>query len=513
LVLIAILLSSCTGFTRRYDHATLTPGAASTPSAASATLNPVDAPASKLFSYPWEDVTPYLESLQPSQRTVLSELTGAPQYRIQVSIDQDLMDVTGQQEVLLTNNENTALDRIVFRVFPELFGATVKISAVQVNGTPTPMGQSTRPSILTIPLPEPLQPGESCVISLGYQYTMPKDGSSNYNIFASSDGLLTLAHFYPMLAVYDQDGWHEEIPSMQGDVTYSDASFYLVRVIAPANTTIVASGRETSRSKSGNQQTVEFAIAPARDFFLGAGIDLVPKVTWVDDVKITSYAPKSLQTGNITALDSGGKSIQTIASLVYPYPYSDFKVISTHTSAAGVEYPGLTTINEDFYNPEAEFGGLPSEVMLQSVIVHEAALQWFYNLVGHDQVNLPWLDESLAQYITYRVFERWYGNQGAEGYLASFHQRWERADKQPIPVGMPVADYSETEYSAIVYGRGAIFFVELAKQIGLKNMDQFLREYTRDLRWKNATNEDLQGALENSCSCDLDKQFKEWIYP
>jgi aminopeptidase N len=32
------------------------------------------------------------------------------------------------------------------------------------------------------------------------------------------------------------------------------------------------------------------------------------------------------------------------------------------------------------------------------VIVHETAHQWWYSMVGNDQILEPWLDESLADY-------------------------------------------------------------------------------------------------------------------
>jgi hypothetical protein len=465
-------------------------------------MDEVDAVESKIFSTPWEDLQPYLPGLRPAQHKVLSTLDGAPQYRLAITVDETLKQISGQEEVLFTNNETIPLDQVVFRIYPELFGTTVEMTNLRVDGNPADVGKSEHPSILIIPLKTILEPGSSVVVSMSFEYTMPEDGSSNYNIFASDQGLLTLAHFYPMLAVYDAKGWHTEIPSMQGDVTYTDAALYLVRVTAPVKGKVVTSGIQTAVKKSGRTQEVDFAAGPARDFFLSVGNDLTEQVTWWDDVKITSYAPEKLQTGN-----------KTISSIVFPYPYTEFKIIATNTSAAGVEYPGLTTITQGFYDPEAEYGGLPSEVMLESVITHEAAHQWYYNLVGNDQVNNPWLDESLAQYITYRTFDRRYGKQGGDGYLASFYQRWDRVDRKEIPIGLPVSAYSETEYSAIVYGRGAIFFAELEKQLGQDEIDRFLQQYTKENQWQNATTGDLQLELETTCDCDLDSMFAEWILP
>lgn len=476
-------------------------------------LPTIIAPPSRLFPIDWEDITPYKANLRASEQSTLLQMAGAPQYRIHLKIDETLQKIVGEQEVLYTNQESIPLDRLIFRIYPALFGSTVEITDTQINGEDVPVSITGLSSVLAIPLKSPLEPGNAVVVSLHFAYSMPADAASNYNIFSSSDGLLTLAHFYPMLAVYDNLGWHTEIPETRGDVTYTDAGFYLVRVDAPAELTLVASGSQITQSKKGKTQSTEFTAAPARDFFLCAGKDLVQMTSSLDGVKINSYAPARLKTGNQNALDSASSAIQTLSELVRPYPYSEFDVIATHTNAAGVEYPGLTVINQDFYDPDAEFGGLPSNVMLRSVITHEAAHQWFYNLVGNDQVNEPWLDESLSQYLTYRVFSNLYGKQGEQGYLASFYDRWDRVDREKIPVGLPVSAYNDDAYSGIIYGRGAIFFVELEKQIGTAVLDQFLHDYSARYKWKIGTTKEIQQDLEDSCSCQLDSIFKEWILP
>ncbi len=58
-------------------------------------------------------------------------------------------------------------------------------------------------------------------------------------------------------------------------------------------------------------------------------------------------------------------------------------------------------------------------------VVHEAAHEWFYSLVGNDQVKDPWLDESLAQYATLRYYAEQYGEAGASGIRESFYGRWD----------------------------------------------------------------------------------------
>jgi len=174
----------------------------------------------------------------------------------------------------------------------------------------------------------------------------------------------------------------------------------------------------------------------------------------------------------------------------------------------GVEYPGIISLNLAFYDPQDDT--FP-QGWFESVVTHEVAHQWVYGTVGNDQLDDPWLDESLAQYLTLRYFADRYGPQGADGYRQAMVERWERVERAPIPIGLPVRDYTPLEYGAIVYGRGGLFFEALAEALGQPAMDEFLQEYYRTQRWGIATPESLQALAEAHCGCDLEALFREWV--
>ena len=64
---------------------------------------------------------------------------------------------------------------------------------------------------------------------MDFAVTVPQSVELNYGVLAYFEDVLTLAHAYPMIAVYDDEGWNAEIPPQSGDVTYADASFFLVK--------------------------------------------------------------------------------------------------------------------------------------------------------------------------------------------------------------------------------------------------------------------------------------------
>jgi aminopeptidase N len=155
----------------------------------------------------------------------------------------------------------------------------------------------------------------------------------------------------------------------------------------------------------------------------------------------------------------------------------------------------------------------PEHTYLEGTVAHEVGHQWFYNLVGSDQLDHPWLDESLTQFVTLQYFEDEYGFEGYQGFRESFTSRWQNVDNQPIPIGLPVAGYSGKEYSAIIYGRGPLFFEALKGRMGAEAFDAFLRDYTETYSWDIATPEGLKSLAETHCGCDLTELFDEWVFP
>jgi aminopeptidase N len=85
-------------------------------------------------------------------------------------------------------------------------------------------------------------------------------------------------------------------------------------------------------------------------------------------------------------------------------------------------------------------------------------------------------------------------------------------NNEKIPIGLPVAKYSDREYGAIVYGRGPLFFVALRDEMGTEAFDGFMKDYTTTLSWKISTPETLQSIAEKHCNCDLQSLFDDWVY-
>ena len=480
---------------------------------ADAPLIPNPYPLAPIFDIAWDDRAIYARGLVAP---AAEDVPGAPVYHIDITIADDLRTVTGRQTVFYTNMEDAPLSEIVFHLHPNLLDSAIEVSDLTVDGAPAPTTISrAKRSILTVALPAPLPPGAMTTLDMHFVTEVATDIGRNYGVLAIYDGILALAHFYPMLSVYDATGWNTAEADVQGDLTYSDAGYYLVRVAAPAGVTVVASGvaveEEALSQEEGEQRTTVYAVGPARDFYLAAGDFAVVSGT-AGATTINSYAPAELRDGAALALDVAAAAIGINEARLSPFPYTELDIVTTPTAALGIEYPGLIVGTLRMYDITAtNQAGVGYDDILESTTAHEVMHQWFYNLIGNDQLDEPWLDESMAGYQTYRYYADRYDQAAGDAYFGNFAGRWESVDRAEIPIGLPVRAYQGPEYGAIVYGRGPFFLRALEEQMGRETFDAFLRDYAAAFRWGISTTADFQTLAEARCGCDLEPLFAAWV--
>jgi len=424
---------------------------------------------------PWEDRSIFQSGLVQSEQSVLDELDGASVYHIEFEIPEDIYHIKGTEEVRYTNTETTDLNEVQFRLFPNILGGEMTISNVMVNAQPITPQYELENSLMVVPLSASLEPGQSIILQMDFAVTVPRSVELNYGVLAYFEDVLALAHAYPMICVYDDEGWNAEIPPQDGDVTYVDASFYIVRVTAPKGLTLVTSGQRIGHDEAGQSQTLVAASGPARDFYLAASPHYQELSQTLGEVTIRSYARRQDREGAQMALEVASNAIEDFSARYAPYPYTELDIVATPTLALGIEYPGIIAITSRIYDVGSSVPGSPAATYMEATVAHEVGHQWFYSLVGDDQLDDPWLDESLTQFVTLQYYADEYGVRGGRGFRASLEERWARVDNAKIPIGLPVAGYEGT-YGAIVYGRGPMFFVALSEDKGTEELDKFIKE-------------------------------------
>jgi hypothetical protein len=363
---------------------------------------------------------------------------------------------------------------------------------------------------LKIALAQPLKPGQSITVAMTYTGTVPaSEIKLGYDQFGLHHNVLTLPNFYPQIPAYDDHGWHITPGPGYGDTVFSDTALYQVNITAPAEEVVAASGVCSSAKDSPPAQgfqTLHCVSGPMRDFMIAMSPDFDVKSDVVDGVKINSYSQKADDKGGAQALQAAVEAVKSYDRRFGPYPFNELDVVATPTTAGGIEYPGLVTIADRLYQD----GGS----MLDLVVAHEAAHQWWYSLVGDDQVNDPWLDEALAEFSSALFFRDRYGDFGMNALVKYWQMTYDQVKGKPDDkrADLPVSAYSENQYGEIVYNKAPLFYYALYEALGDEKFDQFLQEYFRTYRYGVAYPQDLFTIAAKYAGQDtVDALKKEWI--
>ena len=452
----------------------------------------------------------YRANLIASQQLILDTFQNATRYEIELNIDESLTSFIGSEKAYYTNNEDGPLDKVFLSLVPNSGGDYLQVGNIQVNDSQIKGALTNSNSALEIELEDPLFPGDAIQISLDFSGKVPEQMGGNYGLYIYQDGILALDSFIPIIPVYEEGSWKVQDPPQNADLIYTDAAFFNVRVEAPKSLVLVASGSEIDRQIIKDRQFITFAGGPQRDFYLAASSRFDQIGRKEGEVKISSYYPKEFKQSGELVLEVTGNALRVFSERYGLYPYTEYDLVSTPMQAGGMEYSGAAAMALGLYGSGITASGSPNSDFLEFATAHEAAHQWFFNQVMNDQIEEPWLDEGLAQYLTYVYYLDTYGTKAADQIRAIFERYWARAGKQPIPIGMSADDYDEVEYAAIIYGRAPLFILELERRMGEEVFSRFLADYVNKYRWKTVNSQQFQTLAQETCGCELTDLFNEW---
>ena len=466
---------------------------------ASPDLAPTAGPVQPLGTYAQADVL--ASALIPSERTVLEELTSAPRYLLDVVVDFESLTIDGTADILFTNNEIDALDAIYLRLYPNAdhyAEGETRIEAVNVAGVAVDYAfEDSESTILRVPLPATLDPGDQTELQIAFDVVIPRRADR----FGYDDGVMSLGHWYPMLAVYDDEGWNLDPYVALGDAFYSDVANYTVKLTVPEDVLVAATGLEAERQpqRAGRVTTVHLSGA-TRDFALALSRDYETVSTQVGDTTVTSYYLPGHFGGGQQALQVAADALEVFNARFGRYPYTELDIAETafrvFGSPGGMEFPGIVFIGSDFYQPDGLFG---SE--LDVVVAHEVAHQWWYGVVGNNQVDEPWLDEAFATFASLVYFEDKRDVLSAETALwTQAVLPYQLAQMMDVdgPLQSSLLDYEGDliTYDAIIYSKGALFLVRLREILGDDLFFDLLQRHYQTYKFRLLNPGDFRRSIE-----------------
>lgn len=516
LAIVIVLLSGCGSLfpapTPPHSNLPVTtrPAAAGTPTRSVTIARPLEPPTVAATISP--TLEPFSAALLPEFRNDLALVHSPTIYHISLTLDAALQNLAGQETVTFTNRTNGPLSDVFFRLFPNYTnggaGNEETISRVSVNGAQATPSLESANTALRVPLAVSLPPNGAAEFNFDFNVSIPVSNTTHYADFTDSEGIITLPSVYPMIPAYDEKGWHTELPPPYGDLVYADASVYDVTFTAPATMTVIASGSTIGETSNGSEKTWHFVGGPMRDFDFNVSSDLKISTAQVGQVTVNSYYLPKDESGGKNVLKWATRALEVYNDRIGLYPFQELDVVETPTTAGGIEYPGCVVISSELYRDPKQSN------FFEFAVVHEVAHQWWYAQVGDDQVNNPWMDESLAQYTSLIYYQDAYGQDVGNRILDSVFQgpyNDIKKNNQDKPAGLPVLDYSEKQYSDIVYGKGPLFFDAVRTQVGDETFFKFLQSYYQRYKYQIAKPEDMLATMEQVSGQNLDAIYRQWI--
>ena len=183
-----------------------------------------------------------------------------------LTINKDAL-ITGAEQVRFTNHTTVALDKIVFRLYPNMqaLGGSMSVSNITLNGKP--IKPALTQTIMSVPLDTPLVPGAAAEMTMDFKVTMRAEYDSSYGRFGYKHGIVSAANWYPTLSVYDlgKGWWQDEAPA-EGDPGYSESGLYDVHLTVPPQFVAAMSGTTVETlSNTDGTTTYHDVTGPMRD--------------------------------------------------------------------------------------------------------------------------------------------------------------------------------------------------------------------------------------------------------
>ncbi|GGE14805.1 peptidase [Marinithermofilum abyssi] len=436
---------------------------------------------------------------------------GRPYYRIKAKYDDRKGTVHGHLSVELPKQRTEPVRELYFRLYPNAFKkwkwgeaskpkepGYLKVGKVKVNDVPA--HHTVKETVMKVGLSTPSLPGQPLKVDMEYELKIPK-GGSRLNTFGHT---AFLAQWYPMLAVKDRDGWHTEPYTATGDPFYSQMANFEVTFEVPEGYQLITTADDRAVPAKG---PITLRQAHVRDFAAVITKDYEVVEGKAGSTQVNLWYLKGME-GIAQELHAAAVSgMQFYGKHFGPYPYKEVDVVLGETGygIAGMEYPGLVTSVDKIPTRKGEQPAV-------SVVVHELAHQWWYGVVGNNQVKEPWLDEGLTTFSELLYMHDKMKEDERDLLLRAAQRTDEIHQEQGVTSVEPLYKYSDPIYGLMVYIRPAAMLWNLSEKIGKDKVLDILSTYYKRYQFKTATTADFIKVANEVSGKNLRPFFDKWLY-
>ncbi|XFA98702.1 M1 family aminopeptidase [Candidatus Izemoplasma sp. B36] len=370
-------------------------------------------------------------------------------YYLDITLDDDLDKLTIEGSIVYINDK-IDFDEIYLTLFSNAYNRDsetednvvfeyLKINDIDYNIEFSGVDNTS----IHIDLEETLKEGKNHLIEFKYDvkyWDLGRFGKLD------DDYYITM-FFYPYVSVYDEFGWNIEPYTFKGESYYNEIGDYYVKLNIPDDYLVACSGEVIKEEiLEDGTKDIYYTLENGRDFSFSASTDYYHYERLVDDVTFEIYA-----LGELTLLERNHsfdyleQAFSVYSGIIGEYDYNHF------TLEYGLIY-GMESTGVIYCSREIDEG----------TVVHEVIHQWFYSMIGNDQSDYSFIDESLTTFSTGFYYNEIYGQEASdEFYYIRSSYRPDIFHHFEISEGTDmlrkVDEYGD-EYAYIIYYHGVSMF-------------------------------------------------------
>lgn len=387
------------------------------------------------------------------------------------------------------------------------------IHVLQQNGQP--LGFSVHGTVLKATLNTPILPGEGTSFAMEWDAQVPQQ--IRRSGWANKEGVeFTMTQWYPKMAEYDQDGWHAD--QYVGREFYGVWGSFDVHINIDPNYLIAGTGLlqnaeqvgfgydgvKKVKVKKGQKRTWHFEAHNVHDFAFAADPDFVHDQLQIENGPLVHlvYDPKTANKENWKTIQEGylQKYFDFMAEHFGKYPYEQFSIIQG--GDGGMEYPMCTMI----------LGGGDDFEGFTGLFVHEGSHNWYYGVMGTNEVRHPWMDEGFTTYAEERCMQYLFGHEGDP--FAGAYRNYLYLDTNGLrePLSTPGDHFNYNfVYGINSYSAGALFLNQLEYIIGEEAFARGMKRYWNQWKFKHPTPEAFIRIMERESGLHLDWYLSYYV--
>ncbi len=449
-------------------------------------------------------------------------------YNIEAGYDTVTKIVSAVLTYEYRNNNEVVLEQLNFHLYPNAYREDAKnrlvssslityaykngysyghieIKSVKINGDAVAFEIGGNDSnILIAPLSAQLYPDETVSVEIEYETKL----ANIWHRLGYGNNTVNLNNWYPILCHYDKtDGWLTDPYYSVGDPFVSDIANYNVNISVDSDLIVACGADIVDKQISAETTRPCFSAMAVRDFSIIMSPAFLTETAKVGDTTITYYYFED--ENHIKNLNLAFDALNYFNNTFGTYPYATLAVVQSDFYQGGMEYPRLVMVSAG-----------QQENSYKKATVHEIAHQWWYALVGNDQVRNAWMDEGLAEMSTMMFFENYdYGIDAADNIKASKSSLNNFLDITrnyyktiDTSINRSVNNYrNETEYAYMCYVKAMIMFDDIRQIMGNAKFIKALKDYFSTNKLCLAIPANLIQSFSNAYGSDMESLFDTYL--